>query len=102
MLFIFYQDAAPPPPTSDSARLQTDPTLLWVSNVFPSPPSATGAPMSREEQLLRERKRLCSYGFTSYELSTDGRFIIPANNKIYTCHHLVICNFSRNINQYSS
>ncbi|XP_012941328.1 dipeptidyl peptidase 9 [Aplysia californica] len=60
---------------------------LWASALFSSQPSGTAAPMSREEQLLRERKRLCSYGLTSYELSReDGLFVIPASNSLYVCH----------------
>ena len=40
--------------------------------------------LSREEQLLRERKRLGTYGITSYDMS-DGKFVFPACNSLFTC-----------------
>lgn len=44
------------------------------------------AQLSREEQLLRERKRLGSYGITSYELREgEGKFVFPAANFLFTC-----------------
>ena len=44
------------------------------------------AQLSREEQLLRERKRLGSYGITSYELREgEGKVVFPAANFLFTC-----------------
>lgn len=41
---------------------------------------------SREEQLLRERKRLGSFGITSYEFDQSSqKFLFPASNGLYTC-----------------
>lgn len=41
---------------------------------------------SREEQLMRERKRLGSFGITSYDYHSDsGRFLFAASNKLHTC-----------------
>lgn len=41
--------------------------------------------MSKEETLLRERKRMAMIGITSYDLHTEsGRFVFPANGKLYT------------------
>ncbi|KAL4216453.1 dipeptidylpeptidase [Mactra antiquata] len=41
--------------------------------------------LSREELLLRERKRLGVFGITSYEISDDGRIVFPACNSLFTC-----------------
>ncbi|XP_062602133.1 dipeptidyl peptidase 9-like, partial [Saccostrea cucullata] len=42
--------------------------------------------LSREEQLMRERKRMGTYGITSYELiERQGKFVFPASNSLYTC-----------------
>jgi len=53
------------------------------------PSTSSGlAQMSREEQLLRERKRQRSIGITSYDYqhSTDGgHFAFSAANSIYVC-----------------
>ena len=41
--------------------------------------------MSKEETLLRERKRTAMIGITSYDLHAEsGRFVFPANGKLYT------------------
>ncbi|XP_053317784.1 dipeptidyl peptidase 9 [Spea bombifrons] len=41
---------------------------------------------SREEELLRERKRLGGFGITSYDFhSESGLFLFPANNGLYYC-----------------
>lgn len=61
-----------------------------MSPVFDSQPGTNAVPMSREEQLMRERKRLGTYGITSYELDPDdGLFVIPANNSLFMCRDLV-------------
>ncbi|CAH1788869.1 unnamed protein product [Owenia fusiformis] len=40
---------------------------------------------TKEEQLLRERKRLGHFGITSYNVdTTSGRFVFPACNSLYT------------------
>lgn len=42
---------------------------------------------SKEEQLLRERKRLGMYGITTYEFDPEsGKFLFPANGSLFTCH----------------
>ncbi|XP_059172956.1 dipeptidyl peptidase 9-like [Physella acuta] len=62
----------------------------WMSPVFDSQPGTNAVPMSREEQLMRERKRLGTYGITSYELDPDdGLFVIPANNSLFLCRDVV-------------
>lgn len=41
---------------------------------------------SREEQLMRERKRLGSFGITSYDYHNgSGRFLFAASNRLHTC-----------------
>ncbi|KAM4707534.1 dipeptidyl peptidase 9 isoform 2-T4 [Discoglossus pictus] len=41
---------------------------------------------SREEELLRERKRLGGFGITSYDFhSESGLFLFPASNSLYYC-----------------
>ena len=35
---------------------------------------------------MRERKRLGSYGITSYDyVESKGRFVFPANNSLFMC-----------------
>lgn len=47
--------------------------------------SYTGV-ISKEEQLQWERKRLVTWGITSYELhATSGKFVFPACGSIFTC-----------------
>jgi dipeptidyl-peptidase 9 len=42
--------------------------------------------MSREEQLLWERKRLATWGLTSYELHPEsGRIVFPVASRLYQC-----------------
>lgn len=42
--------------------------------------------LSREEQLLWERKRLATWGITSYEIHADsGKLVFPAASSLYQC-----------------
>lgn len=42
---------------------------------------------SREEQLLSERKRLTTFGITSYEIDSEsGRIIFPAASTLFHCN----------------
>ena len=46
---------------------------------------------SREEQLLRERKRMGSFGITSYEYDKNSRSILfPACSSLYMCRDHVL------------
>ena len=46
---------------------------------------------SKEEQLLRERKRLGSFGITSYELDEkSGKFVFPACNSLFHCRDTLV------------
>lgn len=41
---------------------------------------------SREEQLMLERKRLATWGITSYELHEEsGKLVFPASSTLYQC-----------------
>lgn len=45
-----------------------------------------GSPkLSKEEELLRERKRLSSRGITSFEYDKEGLFVFPTGNSLYGC-----------------
>lgn len=42
--------------------------------------------LSKEEQLLWERKRLATWGITSYEIHLDsGKLVFPAASSLYQC-----------------
>ncbi|KAK6184810.1 hypothetical protein SNE40_007192 [Patella caerulea] len=64
------------------------PTVLDWNHLLDAFQSSSGiGQLSREEQLMRERKRLVIYGITSYEVDeTVGKFLFPANNNLYVCH----------------
>ncbi|XP_054752150.2 dipeptidyl peptidase 9-like [Lytechinus pictus] len=41
---------------------------------------------SKEEQLLRERKRMGTFGITTYDCDVEsGRFLFPASGSLFTC-----------------
>ncbi|XP_053386978.1 dipeptidyl peptidase 9-like [Mercenaria mercenaria] len=69
-----------------SVPMSITPMLQWCSLLesFSSTLSNSGQ-MSREEQLLRERKRLGVFGITSYELTEKGKLVFPACNTLFTC-----------------
>jgi hypothetical protein len=42
--------------------------------------------LSKEEQLLWERKRLATWGITSYEIHPEsGKLVFPAASSLYQC-----------------
>ena len=44
--------------------------------------------VSREEQLLSERRRISTWGITNYEIHKDsGTIVFPAASTIYQCIH---------------
>ena len=56
---------------------------------------------SREEQLLRERKRMGSFGITSYEYDKNSRSILfPACSSLYMCRDHVLPSVSVRINNH--
>ncbi|XP_070178720.1 dipeptidyl peptidase 9-like isoform X2 [Littorina saxatilis] len=60
--------------------------LQWMCLLDTLQPSWSSGQLSKEEQLMRERKRLGSYGITSYDYNeSKGRFVFPANNSLYMC-----------------
>ncbi|CAL1543451.1 unnamed protein product [Lymnaea stagnalis] len=86
LLKVDIDDSSLPKSSSESGE-QTSSSPFWMSPVFEKQPNPNAVPMSREEQLMRERKRLGTYGITSYEFQVeDGLFIIPANNSLYMCN----------------
>ena len=60
--------------------------LPWMSLLDTLQPAWSSGQLSKEEQLMRERKRLGSYGITSYDyVESQGRFVFPANNSLFMC-----------------
>ena len=58
--------------------------LEWTTLLHLETRQFTG--FSREEQLMRERKRLGSFGITSYDYHNgSGRFLFAASNRLHTC-----------------
>ncbi|WAR28947.1 DPP9-like protein [Mya arenaria] len=60
------------------------PMLQWCP-LFEGLENAGSAQMSKEEQLLRERKRLGVFGITSYEVTDDRGILFPACNTLFQC-----------------
>ncbi|XP_076438854.1 dipeptidyl peptidase 9-like [Babylonia areolata] len=62
------------------------PVLAWTNLLDILQPSWSSGQLSREEQLMLERKRMGSYGITSYDCAgAKGRFVFPANSCLYMC-----------------
>uniref|UniRef100_UPI00358EF5A4 dipeptidyl peptidase 9 isoform X3 n=1 Tax=Myxine glutinosa TaxID=7769 RepID=UPI00358EF5A4 len=60
--------------------------LPWGQLLGNFQPAALFGNYSREEELLRERKRLGTYGITSYDYHTDtGTFLFQASGSIFHC-----------------
>lgn len=61
--------------------------LQWHSGIEANFPSlSTSNKFSREELLLWERKRLATWGITSYELhSESGKLVFPAASSLFQC-----------------
>lgn len=61
--------------------------LQWQSVIEANFPSlSTSNKFSREELLLWERKRLATWGITSYELhSESGKLVFPAASSLFQC-----------------
>ena len=61
-------------------------SLPWMCLLDTMQSSWSSGQLSKEEQLMRERKRLGSYGITSYDYNeAKGRFVFPANSELYMC-----------------
>jgi len=83
---IFYIDFF----AQEDANAEKSSVATWCSLLDSFRPTTTSglAQMSREEQLLRERKRQRSIGITSYDYQhfTDGgHFAFSAANSVYVC-----------------
>lgn len=60
--------------------------LKWHPLVEPGLLLAGAARFTREEQLQWERKRLATWGITSYELHVlSGKLVFPAASTLYHC-----------------
>lgn len=61
--------------------------LQWQLLLEPSIPNlASNSSYARAFQLLLERKRLSTFGITSYELhKKSGRMIFPASSSLFQC-----------------
>lgn len=60
--------------------------LLWKPLLDSVRISRSFSGYSREEQLLRERKRLGAFGITAYDFDeTCRRFMFSASSSLYTC-----------------
>ena len=79
---LIYVDLPPP---------GTDPTsnvLEWRSLVDGFQQLPPSGPLSKEEQLLRERKRMRTLGITSYDYRLhegSGHFAFSAGNRVFVC-----------------
>lgn len=84
---LFYVDLKP---GEQAEQLAVTPTASWhllldLDSLRPF------QGFSREEQLLRERKRLGSFGITSYEYDKNSRSILfPACSSLYMCRDHVL------------
>lgn len=64
-----------------TTKLQWQPV---IESNFPTLSSSNK--FSREEQLLWERKRLATWGITTYELHTDsGKIVFPTASSLFYC-----------------
>ncbi|XP_055378183.1 dipeptidyl peptidase 8 [Condylostylus longicornis] len=60
--------------------------LHWNLVLEPSISNVSNSVYSREVQLLLERKRLSTWGITSYELhKPSGKIVFPASSNLYQC-----------------
>ena len=84
---LFYVDLKATEACELSSIIQTAPwhQLLDLTGLRPF------QGFSREEELLRERKRLGSFGITSYEYDRNSRSILfPACSSLYMCKDQVL------------
>lgn len=77
-----------PNPTTDACGQKVPHKLQWNQVLEPSISSLNNnnAPSSREVQLMLERKRLSTWGITSYELhKNSGKIVYPASSTLFQC-----------------
>ncbi|KAK7570778.1 hypothetical protein V9T40_010145 [Parthenolecanium corni] len=74
---LLYADIPKDEDTQPTARLTWCPVIESI---------ATTSKFSREEQLMLERKRLATWGITSYELHEEsGKLVFPASSTLFHC-----------------
>nr|XP_006824516.1 PREDICTED: dipeptidyl peptidase 9 [Saccoglossus kowalevskii] len=70
---------------TDHGCMDTDVVLPWQPMLESFQATPHLGLFSKEEQLLRERKRLGAFGITSYDLDlSSGRFLFPACSSLFT------------------
>ena len=74
---LLYTDIPKDENTQPNARLHWCPVIESI---------ATTSKFSREEQLMLERKRLATWGITSYEMHEEsGKLVFPASSTLFHC-----------------
>jgi len=59
---------------------ETFSTTQWLNDLY------FCSRFSREEQLLWERRRVATWGITSYELHQEtGKLVFPVNSSLFQC-----------------
>ncbi|KAG8454462.1 hypothetical protein GDO86_000908 [Hymenochirus boettgeri] len=67
-------------------QVRKETTLSWKQLLENFQATPHHGVYTREEELLRERKRLGGFGITSYDFHSEtGLFLFPANNSLYYC-----------------
>lgn len=83
---IHYVDLPGPHSSSIDDELDMNSPLSWKPLLDSFKISRSFSGYSREEQLLRERKRLGAFGITAYDFDeTSRRFMFSASSSLYTC-----------------
>lgn len=78
LLYVDLDDARP---SGETCPLTWHPLIESTFRLLPMP-----GQISKEEQLLLERKRSVSWGLTQYEVHVaSGRFVFPAAGSLYGC-----------------
>ncbi|TRY69188.1 hypothetical protein TCAL_12071 [Tigriopus californicus] len=78
---LLYVDLDDGRPSAETAPLTWHPLIESTFRLLPMP-----GQISKEEQLLLERKRSVSWGLTQYEVHVEsGRFVFPAAGSLYGC-----------------
>ncbi|XP_072173545.1 dipeptidyl peptidase 9-like [Diadema setosum] len=72
-------------PTSEQEGM-ADATSQWKPLLIPFRGLMQTGNFSKEEQLLRERKRMGTFGITTYDCDVEtGQFLFPASGSLFTC-----------------
>ena len=101
-----------PPGYRENTLLYTDlpaepqshvPQLIWNQLLESFGTSSQFSQLSKEEQLLRERKRMVTVGITSYDYDCVGKFAFAGASNLYSCDdRLDQGNFTVRVSMYRS